>query len=248
VKLPPIPTSNMPNPEIPKSQLFLDLQMLPRPHRIVDYPRKFPAGHPKAGQTVGQVAIRPLTQEEQFNAAKNADKFAREHMGERPKNGEVTGSYFDVYNNSLAMWMVCYGCRDPKNLDYAIFPTPSILMKVLTQDELAVLFRLQLQVQADIGPIIANLTPAEIEVWISTLQEGADGSFLGFLSSDEVDRLTMYAVSELKRCREENQTLRTVLSSAGLLPAEFSESKETSLMSDEFNGDTTLPVDEFNSE
>lgn len=204
-------------PDMAPSELWLALTEMPRPHRVVDFPR----ADPKTGEPVGQIAIRVLTQEEQMTCSMAADREAKRIMKERPAREELSKGYDDLYNNAAATEILFRACRRPGKLDLPVFPPPSEMRRVLSSDEIGVLMRAYFQVQAELGPIQAGLTDEECEAWISRLEAAADVYPLGLLSLADLDRLLMYSVRQLS-------SSRTGRSSAGSQPNDTSERSTSS--------------------
>lgn len=158
-----------PPKDVPASELWARITAMPRPHRLVDFPRIDPA----TKESVGQIAMWPLTQEEQMVASAEAEKFARKAMKElsEEKLRESFG-YETIYSNEASIQVLFRACRRPDNLTWPAFTNPKDMRQKLTADEVGALFRHYLTVQIELGPIVVHLSQDEMEAWIKRLEEG----------------------------------------------------------------------------
>ncbi len=179
--------SSGPPTDIPASELWNILCQIPRPYEIVDVPRNFPG----TDKPVGQVAIWVLTQEEQMICATNADRFSKKILKEAPKTGEENRGYDDIYNNAAVVEILCRCCRDATDVTKPAFPSPAEVRSKLSVDEVAVLFRNYLQIQATKGPIISYMDTDTLDAWIRRLAEAGNTLPLGCLSSAAHEDLTL---------------------------------------------------------
>jgi len=147
------------------SDLWRKLQAMPRPHRVVDFPRLDASGEP-----VGQIAIWVLTQEEQMISSTAAEKWTKEKLKDGSK-GDL--GYETVFSNEAVVQTLFRALRDPssENLGRPAFPTPSAI-RSLTMDECGRLFEYYLSTQLELGPIIAHLSKEEMDAWIDRLAAG----------------------------------------------------------------------------
>lgn len=162
------------------SALFLLLTTLPRPHRIVDLPRKDADGKP-----VAQVAIVPLTQEETTTAAAEAEARTRKMLGkDLPKKDDAQSGYQDVFGNISAEEVLFRACKDPADptLKRGAFRTPHEIAKALSADEIGVMLHNYLTVKQECGPIVSEMTDAELDSMITMLGEGGSTFPLDSLS------------------------------------------------------------------
>lgn len=208
----------MPGPpeNIEASELWLALTQIPRPHRIVDFPRKIPG----TDETVGKVAIWPLTQEEQMACNAEADRFTKELLKDPQKKDEANLGYAHTYANETAVQVLFRACRDPNNIQRAAFPAPKMLRAQLTTDEIGVLFRHYTTTQNEIGPIVAFMTEEEMDAWLVRLGEGGSEFPLDLLTWEMRDQLLLHSASRL--CSFWKAT-----TSAGEPPPDTSESIES---------------------
>lgn len=196
-----------PPKNVEPTALWLALSTKPRPVSIVDFPAsKLPGGG--VGESIGKVAIRVLTEHELHGCRVNAERTAREMLKDDAKPGNL--GYQDIYNNELAFELVYMACRDPDDHGRPVFLHPKLTRELLTTDEVAVLLDAYNLHRAESGPILAELTLAEMEAWIAKLQEGGSRVPLASLSGEAKSDLILHLVRKLS----------TLTGSAGLPPAE----------------------------
>jgi hypothetical protein len=174
-------------------ELWLRINAMPRPFQLVDFPRKDPA----TGASVGQLAIQVLTHEESMLSQKSAATFAREALKDS-KPGDP--GFDDLYRNQSAIEVLYRACRREKDHRYSFFPSPGEMRKTLSADETGVLMNRYLRVQAELGPVIATMSPEELDAWTDMLIEGAEASrsFLDCFSSDAKSQLLEHLVLRLR--------------------------------------------------
>ena len=182
--------------EIPPSELWLALTAIPRPHRIVPFPRNIPG----TNEPIGHIAVWPLTQEEQMAANGEADRFTKALMKDPQKREEANLGYHHTFTNDLAVQILWRACRDPQDLKRPIFPAPNLMRKELSTDEVGVLFASYLTVQAEVGPIVAHMSEAEIEAFILRLKEGGSAFPFDSLSWEQQRVLVSSMASRLVSC------------------------------------------------
>lgn len=183
----------MPGPptDIPASELWSLITATPRPHRAVAFPRKDIAGLP-----LGDVAMVVLTLEEQQICAAEAERYAKAILKEAAGQTAGTG-YQAIYENEASIQLLYRACRDVNNLEKHAFPSPGLMRKHLTGDELAVLLRAYLMTQSELGPIVAHFEPDEQEAWIRRLAEGGEAFPTASLSPAHLERLLISMASQL---------------------------------------------------
>lgn len=186
-----------PPSDIGASELFLRLQELPRPTELVDFPANNADGTP-----VGQVAIRVLTQEENFICSAAAESFTRttlkaEAGGSIPGKDEAQQGYIDIYRNAVGIELVLKFCRDAKDPNKPVFYTKEQVRRTLSNDQIGVLINYYMITKTRLGPIVADLSEAEMDAWLARLKEGGAAFPLGLLSSETRDALLMHSVSLL---------------------------------------------------
>jgi len=175
--------------------LWERLCAMPRPHKVVDFPRK-----DENGQWVGQLAIQVLTQGEQEEAAASADRRARAliigEKGQMPKDDEAKRGYNDLYTNAAADEILYRACRtlDRKG---PFFPSPGHMRKQLSVDEVGLLMSSYYTVQEELGPIASRLTKEETDALIERIRKSGERHFLDFLSPDAARSLAFSLVFRL---------------------------------------------------
>lgn len=186
--------------EVAPSDLWLALTQVPRPYKVVPLPRFLPGTR----DPIGEVAMWPLTQQEQMACNAGADKFARELLREAQKKDEQNLGYTHTFANETAVQVLARACRDASNLPDSLsrpaFPSPKLMRETFTTDEIGVLFSAYTTVQAEVGPIIANMSQEEFEAYVLKLEEG--GSTLPFdsLSWETQRTLVRSLASQVVSC------------------------------------------------
>ncbi len=182
-----------PPTDLPVSELWTALTQIPRPWKVVDFPRVDPI----TKEPIGQVAIWVLTQEEQIAASAEADRVAKQLLKDPQRKGEANLGYENIYNNEATVQVLYRACRDVKDITRPAFPTSSLLRKHLSIDEISVLGVLYMQVQSSIGPIVSSMTAEEEKTWIGRLAEAGNIFPTGWLSQLEQERLLLSLASQL---------------------------------------------------
>lgn len=189
---------SMPPPKnIPPDQLWVELSKMPRPYRIVDFPRK----HPETGEPMGRVAIQVLSQSDQIAASAEAERFTRNTLKGalegNAQSGERTQSYDDIYNNASVDEVLFRAVRRADDPNALFFPTVQAIRTKLSHDEVAALFRMYMIVQTELGPLVAEMSEGEMEAWVEVLVKGGSAVPLVRLSSDGVSNLVMLMARRL---------------------------------------------------
>lgn len=181
-----------PSENIPASELWLAATTMPRPHRIVDFPRKRDDGQP-----IGQLAIRALNQAEHLQAGIAAEKLVRKELPDA--NKETSLGYETAYSNAVAVEQLWRAARDANDLERPCFPSPKAMREHLTTDEIGVLFSQFLDVCSEIGPIVSLLSKEECDAWIDQLIAGGEvADPLPFFSSEALRLLLRRSVERLQ--------------------------------------------------
>lgn len=196
-----------PPENIEPNELWAALTALPRPHRLVDVPRYLPGTR----ESVGQVAVWPLTQEEQMACNAEADRFTKELLKDPQKKDEANLGYHHTYTNEVAVQVLYRACRDPKDTNRPAFPSPSLMRKHFSSDEIGVLFHSFCTVQSELGPIRAEMSLEETEALILRLEEGGSAFPIESYSWETQRTLVLSMASRLVSCW-------MAMSSAGLQP------------------------------
>lgn len=182
---------------------------MPRPSKVVDFPRKGADGEP-----VGQIAIWVLTQEEQSAAAAAAQNLTQKLVKDAPKRDDARAGYDDVYANVAAAELLFRACRKPgvPNLTQPAFPSTEALRSKLTVDEVGALLNHYYTVQADLGPIVAHMSQEELDALVEKIAKSGERFPLDLLSPALL-RILAFSLA----CRL--HALRTATSSSGSPPA-----------------------------
>lgn len=174
------------------NDLWAKLIELPRPHRIVEFPRKAPDG------TTPTLAMWVMSQEEQMACSAAADAVARKVLKESPKADERSRGYDDIYQNAAAVEVLFRVCRRVDDLTLPFFPAADAIRRNLTTDEIALLFTHYLSTQAELGPIVASMTPGEVDALVSRLAESGSRFPLDSLSPEVLKTLVLSMASRLQ--------------------------------------------------
>lgn len=180
--------------DLTPSELWAHLTALPRPSRLVDVPRTDPV----TGKPVGQAAVVPLSQEEEMRCNAAAEQWARKALGEGTPALKESFGYESTYTNELAVQIVWHAYRRPEDLDLHAFPSPKLVRTTFTHDEVSALFKHYVTVKAEVGPVVATMTHAEMRTWIERLAEGGSAFPFDLLSPDMQSRLLLSMASELR--------------------------------------------------
>lgn len=178
------PTSD----QISDSDLWTQITAMPRPHRLVDFPRTLPDG------TVPKVAFQVLSQDEGMAAKASAEGKVRKILKD---SGPASGQgYADLSEMRESMELLFRACRQPDNMAKPFFPTVEAVGK-LTTDEIAVMVLNYRRVQMELGPIASEMSNDEVDAWVERLAKG--GSLFPFdgLSSGAQSRLITSMASRL---------------------------------------------------
>lgn len=197
---------------------------MPRPGRLVDFPRKGEDGEP-----IGQIHMWILSQEECLTAQVAAEQYVRGLFGKSDKEPEQPAglrfagsmpkkdeaSVFDVlHQNAVSVELLVRACRRPEGPDahdgpkWPVFPSAAEVRKRLTNDEIGVLMREYLQIQADLGPIIAYMSEGEFEAWVERIAKSGSTAPFASLSWEAASELILRMASRL-------WSSRTATSSSG---------------------------------
>lgn len=194
------PTSQLPPSHISPRDLWMQLTAIPRPHRIVDFPRKGPDGNPAA-----TLAMLPMTQAESYAATVETERFVRKLLkadgGEIPGSRDRSEGYTTLYENRAAQEVLFRVCKQSDDISKNFFPIVDEIGKQLTVDEIGVMMRQYAIVCAEVGPNVSTMSQEEFDAWVTRLAEGGRGDFLGFLTAAAKIDLLMYMASALYKLR-----------------------------------------------
>lgn len=179
-----------PPTNISAEDLWAKLQELPRPSKVVDFPRLGPDGKP-----IGRIAIWVLTQLEQLAADKEAEDFAKKQLKEGKRDDL---GYDRIFTDALMASVLVRACRDPENLNRPIFPGMIAMADKLTTDEAALLFEHYLTVQMELSPVQRRLSDGELDAWIDRLVEGGSAFPFSLMSSELQKLLLLHMAFQLR--------------------------------------------------
>jgi hypothetical protein len=183
----------MPPDDLSPQDLWAKIMEMPRPHEVIDFPRTDLV----TGKPLGKVALWILTQEESMSCIRAAAAFVKDALKDA-KPGDA--GYADLYRNQSTIEVLSRACRKADNLDHPLFPSPSLMRKKMTSDELGVLMFAYARVQSKLGPLVSELSVEELEAWTARLVTGGEASlsFLDFLTSDAKNQLLEHLALQLQ--------------------------------------------------
>ncbi len=170
--------------DLKPTDLWLAITEMPRPSRVIDFPR-----NGKDGKPVGELRIQVLTQEEQILCSAEAERYTKKAIKDLPKGDEAQIGYQNVYNNSAAVEVLYHACRKRDDAAESFFPSRDALRRFLTPDEVGVLMMHYYTAQAELGPIVAYMTEEQVDAMVARLKEGGQRFPLDLLSWDAVKDL-----------------------------------------------------------
>ena len=180
------------------STLWEEITRVPRPNRDIDFPRIDPVTQ----EPISKCKVYILTQSELQACTAAAEKYVREMLKDsQPKRDEKSSGYEDLYNNEVTVQLLCKALRHPTTMldngeHEPLQPSTVMFKKTMTQDEVGMLMRQYLLVQAELGPIVSHMDKEEVDVWVQRLgAAGASSSPLAFLSSEALTDLVMHLAS-----------------------------------------------------
>jgi hypothetical protein len=209
------------------SNLWMMLTQIPRPYRNVPFPRNLPG----TKESVGEVAIWPLTHGELIEANAQADQRVKALFSEGQKKDDLNLGYNHSFANELAVQQLWRACRDPNDLTKPAFPSPKAMSLKLTGDEIGVLYNHFLTTQAEVGPITARMSDEEYEAWVRRIAEAGEEDPTASLSLELRMTLLRIMASQLVE-------FWTATCSPGSAPVESSStpSSESGIANDESDG------------
>ncbi len=195
----------MSNEKLEPSELWRALTTLPRPTRTMP----LPIFKPGTEESIGEVQVWPLTQEEQMAANAEADKFTKELLKDPQKKDEANLGYHHTYTNEVAIQVLYRACRDKNDEKRPAFPSPTLMRQKFSTDQIGVMFHSFCTIQSELGPIRAHLTQEETEALVVRLAEGGSAFPFDSCSWEQQRTLVRTMASQLLSCW-------TAMSSAGL--------------------------------
>lgn len=167
--------------------LFAELTKAPRPHIIVDFPRKNEGGEPLC-----QIGLVVLNNYELMEAKTEAQKDVNRRLKEdMPSKANLMPGYESLYSDALAIEILYRSCKNPTELAARFFPAKKSL-GLLSNDELGVLIEHYNTLTITRGPIIINMDDKEMEELMKKITDaGSNGAF--FLNSLSLGELKAFA-------------------------------------------------------
>jgi hypothetical protein len=197
----------MPPENIEPNDLWNQITAMPRPHRLVDFPRKNEQGEPLC-----QVAIFVLTQGETQAATKATEAWVRKALKEEsalPGANERSEGYATLFETRAALEILCRACKRPGNLKLPFFPSPEKMSEFLSVDEVGVLYHSYLIVREELGPIVSKMGQEEMDAWVEKLAVGGAADPLSFISLAARSEFMMYLARQCWNARTANSSPTT---------------------------------------
>jgi len=186
-----------PNDNITPGEYWAELTKQPRPHKVVDFPRRKPGSK----EPICQIALVVLTQSEQMLAAANAIRQVRKLISDdASKPNEWPPSAQELYQSAIANQVLFLSCKEPNDpeLKKPFFRGLPDLEKYLTVDEVAVLMMQYINIKQDLGPIVSSFeSDDEMESWLETLARGGNFDPLFSVSQPMLIRLVVFLADQL---------------------------------------------------
>lgn len=170
-----------PPTDVPASELWQKLSETPRPTEVIDFPRKDKYGNP-----VGRVRIQVLRLEDHDQArlvAQQKIKASAARNGVKLEGDDINSpGVREVLGDMTARELLAKACLDERSVTEEpetpfyprVFPDAEAIGKVLSADEVAVLFNAYLLVQNKYGPYERNLVDdGDVDAWVQRLEGGA---------------------------------------------------------------------------
>lgn len=192
--------------------LYATATKMPRPHKLVDFPRK----DPSTGLPLAQIPMVLLTQKETRAAAAEAtlkaQKLLRDESGKPPSIEEVQKSEVYLLTSTNELLFRC--CKDPDDpsMHKPLFKKPEEIEEWLTTDEMSVLAMNYNTFRIQMSPIQSPLdSEEELEHFLATLAYGGNFDPLASASQALLIQCVTYLVVRL-------YASQTSKSSPGLRP------------------------------
>jgi len=189
-------TSKGPPPNIQPQDLWDQITTMPRPYRIAPFPRKNAKGEP-----IGEIAFVVLTELETQQVTAQSEAWVRKLLKEGqgvPANNEPRTGYEILFETRSSCETLMRACRKPTDLGQPFFPAVDHIAKHLTTDEIAALLLSYNRIRSEVGPLISELTQAEMDAWIEILGRGAAVDPLDYWPTASVKRLAVYMAVRLR--------------------------------------------------
>lgn len=180
------------------SLLWSLLSKSPVPHLLVDFPVS--PRHPNPEMFARQIAVVPISLEEQMVAQAEAEDFIRTEMLKHPpKEGEKNITYGNLLESERALRVLWRALRDPadEKLDRRAFPGPKMMRMTLTPDQVSILTHQYIRAERLLSPIRDLSTGEELDAFIEKLIEGGKEDPLDWLPSAALRALTWRSIERL---------------------------------------------------
>jgi hypothetical protein len=199
----------LPPDNISDKELWIQLSKTDRPWKIIDMPDtsrfKLPDGSP------APCAIRILTGEEIQECIFSAEKYVQDAYKrlkiDIPKRDDFSDSYRTALDNREFVEILYRACRNPEDIKKPFFVTGvNSIAKVLTNQEIIVIYNEYLILQNELGPIVNKMEAGEMNIWIEKLARGGTAYFLGSLSAQAQTKLIQYMACQLTRLQTDKSS------------------------------------------
>jgi len=190
--------------DLPAHELWAAIIAMPRPFRVVPFPRRGPDGEP-----VAEMAMQVLTQEECIAAKASAERYVRKLLREKdngatsPESGQ---GYADLCELRDSVELLFRSCRRVDDMTRPFFPTVEAVGKHLLTDEIGVLVLNYRRVQMEIGPIVNDMSQEEMDAWISVLAKGGSQFPFDMLSLGQQTQLFRHLARRLLLSQTDNSS------------------------------------------
>lgn len=175
--------------DVAPSDLWIKLTERPRPTCDFQMP-----GVDKDGQPLPSCKLWVLTESELHVCRAQADAAAKVILRGEYKAGDL--GYEDIYRNELSVQLVAQAARNPKNVIFPAFQSAKHARQALTTDEFAAFAEAYVTFRRESGPLIADMSPDEMDAWLEVLIKGGSAVPLARLEFQVVTALLMHSLSK----------------------------------------------------
>lgn len=163
---------------------WLKIEELPRPACEVDFPRKDPA----TGEPVCKVLMQILTQADLHECYAEAERYTQEKLKDSlPGSDERSLGYDAILAGETSLNILFRAVLNAEDRS-RLFPSVREAAQALTQNEVGMLTRQYLLVQAELGPQVGDgMTKLEVDGFIEALADvSTNSSVLGWLNDKQL--------------------------------------------------------------
>jgi hypothetical protein len=163
-----------PPTDIKPSELILRLQDTKRPSEVLPFVRRDDDGQP-----LFSYRMMILTPEELDVARANADQYTRKKLSDTLEITDEQASrvraetWADIYNDALMTEALFEAMRREDDCARPLWDAPSQIRRLLTTDEVVMLFKIYEGIQLRLGPMWRLMDQTEVDAWVKRLMEGA---------------------------------------------------------------------------